>query len=226
MTGAPWSSGFGVVDGTRLHYQRTGGPSPVIVLLHGLADDGLCWIRVARRLEQTFDVVMPDARGHGQSDPIGSGGFSVPRLVADAAGLLDLLGIRNALLFGHSMGAITAAVLAADRPDLVRGLVLEDPPLDVPVPSPDDRRTRMRSDVGSWRDLTPAMRRKRVAEIHPGWARAETHPWLEAEVNVDLDDLRSPRVVRRHRLEDDPGAARGPRLARDGRSCTWRLDHR
>ena len=53
-----WATGAVVVDGVRLNYHRTGGDGkPVLVLLHGITDDGLCWTRVARDLEADHDIV-------------------------------------------------------------------------------------------------------------------------------------------------------------------------
>ena len=42
-----WTTGYFVSHGTKLHYYRTGGPKPPLVLLHGITDDGLCWAPVA-----------------------------------------------------------------------------------------------------------------------------------------------------------------------------------
>ena len=65
---AHWHSGDVEANGIRLHYTRTGGTKPPLVLAHGLTDDGLCWTPVAEALEAEYDVIMVDARGHGQSD--------------------------------------------------------------------------------------------------------------------------------------------------------------
>lgn len=121
-------------DGVRLHYYRTGtNGKPPILLLHGVTDNGLCWTRVARDLQSRYDVVMTDARGHGTSDRIG-GEFSIDLLADDAAGFVRELHLQQPYVFGHSMGAITAAVLAARYPELVRALVLEDPPIGDDLP--------------------------------------------------------------------------------------------
>src|SRR6266700_1888242 len=64
---APWQSAELEANGLRLHYTRTGGDRPPLVLAHGFSDDGLCWTPVARALEGDYDVIMVDARGLGQS---------------------------------------------------------------------------------------------------------------------------------------------------------------
>ncbi len=62
-----WIRGVCETNGIRIHYLRTGGGKPPAVLLHGLMGSGACWTLLARALEGEFDVVMPDARGHGGS---------------------------------------------------------------------------------------------------------------------------------------------------------------
>ena len=62
-----WLSGDVAVGGVRLRYHRTGGDKPSLVLCHGFSDNGLCWSRVAHDLEADYDIIMYDARGHGES---------------------------------------------------------------------------------------------------------------------------------------------------------------
>src|SRR2546427_1340331 len=124
-----WSEGNVQANGITIHYHRTGGNNkPSILLLHGITDNGLCWSRVAHDLEGSHNVIMTDARGHGRSDGIATG-FSINILADDAAAVIRALDLEKPFLFGHSMGAITAATVAATYPELVRAIVLEDPPL-------------------------------------------------------------------------------------------------
>jgi len=123
-----WEEDDVVVDGIRIHYTRTGGSKPPVVLAHGALDDGLCWTRVARALEGDFDVVMPDSRGHGRSDT-GAGDYSSAARARDLSGVIRSLGLDRPVVGGHSMGADAALHLAAGHPDLIRGVFLEDPPL-------------------------------------------------------------------------------------------------
>jgi N-formylmaleamate deformylase len=179
-----WASGAVTVDGVALHYTRTGGTGlPVLVLLHGITDDGLCWGRVAADLEGEFDVLMPDARGHGRSAGP-DGDLSVPRLAADVAGLLDTLGIARAFVFGHSMGAITAAAVAATRPDLVRGVIVEDPPLERGAPPPPGLIEKLVADAALWPTLTPDERHAKAAAENAAWDRSETDPWADSKATV------------------------------------------
>jgi N-formylmaleamate deformylase len=59
-----WVDGYVTSNNIKIHYYRTGGDKPQVVINHGAGDDGLCWTRVVMELEKDYDVIMPDARGH------------------------------------------------------------------------------------------------------------------------------------------------------------------
>jgi pimeloyl-ACP methyl ester carboxylesterase len=61
-TMASWQSGDVETNGIRLHYTRTGGAKPPLVLAHGVTDSGLCWTPIAEALAADYDVIMVDAR--------------------------------------------------------------------------------------------------------------------------------------------------------------------
>lgn len=127
---AHWTQGdVTASDGTRLHFTRSGGPDgkAPLLLLHGFTDNGLCWLRVAQALEADYDLVMPDARGHGCSG-LAEGSFSLARMAQDAAELIEALGLGRPAVLGHSMGAEVAVRLAVEYPALARAILLEDPP--------------------------------------------------------------------------------------------------
>jgi pimeloyl-ACP methyl ester carboxylesterase len=123
---ASWSAHTCETHGVSLHVTRTGGAKPPLVMLHGLTHDGHTWSPIARALEDAFDVVMPDARGHGRSSAPASD-YTYDALAADVVGVIDGLALATPILVGHSMGGLTAALVAARHPARVRGLVLADP---------------------------------------------------------------------------------------------------
>ena len=116
-----------MVNGLTLHYTRTGGAKPPVVLAHGFSDDGLCWTPVAEALAADYDVVMVDARGHGRSAAPEQGYGSADH-ATDLAGVIRALGLKRPAVLGHSMGAASTLVLAGMYPDLPRAILLEDPP--------------------------------------------------------------------------------------------------
>jgi len=121
-----WTTGTCKTNGISVHYVRTGGDKPPVVLLHGLIANGVCWTPLARALEADYDLVMPDARGHGRSDAPAQA-YRYDDLAADVMGFIDALKLDRPVLIGHSMGGMTAALVANRHPQRLRGLVLVDP---------------------------------------------------------------------------------------------------
>lgn len=183
----PWMDGYLNANGIKIHYHRTGGGKPPLLLLHGITDNGLCWTRVAEDLQDCCDVIMTDARGHGLSDRIESG-FSIPILAADAAGVIQALGLGPTVVWGHSMGAITAAHLAADYPHLVAAVILEDPPLEERDKSiPPEIIAGIKQNMLDLKALSPQDRLARAAVQNPGWHPAELPSWAASKAEVDLE---------------------------------------
>lgn len=190
-----WPSGDVIANGIRLHYYRTGGEKPPLVLLHGFSDNALCWTRVARALEPEYDVIMYDARGHGLSEAPESGYSSQDR-AADLAGLVAALDIQRPALLGHSMGARTAAVAAALYPDLFSCVILEDPPWRKELESPEEvaaraeqRRAEILANKAKSRDELIALIRQR----QPNWAEEELGPWADAKRQMSVYNATAPR---------------------------------
>lgn len=121
-----WTSGVCQANGINIHYLRTGGDKPPVVLLHGLMTSGACWTPLAQTLEKNYDVIMPDARGHGNSSAPDQG-YCYDNLAADVLSFIEKLGIANPVLLGHSMGGMTAAIVASRSPKRLKGLILADP---------------------------------------------------------------------------------------------------
>lgn len=88
---------------------------------------GACWTPLARALEKDYDVVMPDARGgHGYSSAPYNG-YGYNNLAIDVASFIDALGHTTAVLLGHSMGGMTATLVASWKTKRLRGLIFADP---------------------------------------------------------------------------------------------------
>ena len=64
-----WTDGYVLANGIRIHYWRTGGDKPTMIMAHGSSDNGMCWTNLAKELVDDYDIILPDARGHGLSDP-------------------------------------------------------------------------------------------------------------------------------------------------------------
>lgn len=81
---------------------------------------------LARALEGEHDVVMPDARGHGNSSAA-LDGYRYEDHASDVIGLIQGLGLAAPVLLGHSMGGMTAALAASQVARALRGVILVDP---------------------------------------------------------------------------------------------------
>jgi len=105
---------------------------PTVVLIHGMGArvNRASWNPVVPLLENDFQLVTVDLRGHGDSPAPGS--YVICDMADDVAALMDELDIRGAIVIGHSMGGIVALNLALARPDLVSRLVIEDSPPPAP----------------------------------------------------------------------------------------------
>ena len=120
-------------DTLTLHYEDDGDPNkPPILILHGITQSTATWSWLVPHLAADHRVVRLDFRGHGRSGRT-PGAYTFPGYVADAQAVCEqVLGGTPAVVVGHSLGGGTAAGLAQTRPDLVRGVVLEDPAIMVP----------------------------------------------------------------------------------------------
>ncbi|HKZ18496.1 MAG TPA: alpha/beta hydrolase [Acidimicrobiia bacterium] len=101
-----------------------GGEGPPIVAVHGLGGSVLNWVPAARYLKTLGHFYAFDLPGFGYSPPHRS--YSIANHKKVAAQLLETLG-EEALLIGNSMGGLIALLLAAERSDLLAGLVLLAP---------------------------------------------------------------------------------------------------
>ena len=120
-------------DGVRLACLDHGGDGSAAVLVHGLAGHAGEWDGTAAWLDASHRVVAPDARGHGRSERR-PGDVSRAAYVDDLAHWIDVLQLAPAVVIGQSLGAHTAFLLAARRPELVRALVVAEA---TPEPDPD-----------------------------------------------------------------------------------------
>jgi pimeloyl-ACP methyl ester carboxylesterase len=119
-------------EGHRIAYTEHGEGDRVVVLLHGLLFSQKLMTPLARHLARRgFRVVTMDLLGHGASDrPAEMWKYSMTAFGASAIGLLDHLGVEEAVIGGLSLGANTALEAAALAPARVKALIVEMPVLD------------------------------------------------------------------------------------------------
>lgn len=138
---------------------------PVVLLLHSLGTDSRLWRHQVEALAGRYEVLAPNALGHGQST--WNGPITVNDWVKD---LYETVGGRAVHVVGLSMGGIQAAAFAAEHPELVRSLTLAN------------SFARLPSDVADARihDCTEAINRSGMA--------AYADLYLEQTLTLPLDD--------------------------------------
>jgi pimeloyl-ACP methyl ester carboxylesterase len=111
-------------DGVRFAYRRFGTPVgvPLVFTQHFMGNLDNFDPAIADALAAGREIILFDNAGVGQST--GTAPDSVDGIAAGAASFIDGLGLANVDILGHSMGGEVAQLVALDRPDLVRRLVL------------------------------------------------------------------------------------------------------
>ena len=182
-----------IANGVKLHYYRTGGSKPSMVLLHGVTDDGLCWSPVAEMLSNQFDVVMVDLRGHGKSKAPDDG-YTLSVMAGEVVALINELKLDHPIIMGHSMGAITALTLAGLYPDAAKAIILEDPPPFWMIKKTDTDEPQKPNPLAFWiasnKRKTKEDLLEEVRTFNPGWAEAELEPWVNSKLRY------SPKIVK------------------------------
>ena len=119
---------FARVNDVRIAYEMTGGSGPPLVLVHGSWGSHHSWDPAVPGLTEHARLVTYDRRGHSDSErPPGQGSFTED--VNDLAALIEYLGMAPAWVAGNSAGAVITLKLAAACPELLRGIIVHEPPL-------------------------------------------------------------------------------------------------
>ena len=178
------------------------GSGPVICILPSLARSGRDYDEVAQLLQSDgFRVIRPDPRGCGKSQgPMH--GLSIHDFAADVAVVLDHLKTGPVVVVGHAWGSQPARMLAADRPDLVCGVVMAAASAGkLPPGSTEKPYSRMRDAIDGSGDMRlpeaqriDCLQRAFFAPGHDprvwldGWSAATHEAQSHARINTPVDD--------------------------------------
>jgi len=105
-----------------LSWHNEGKP---IIALHGLASSSQWYMRLASHMKQSYKILAPDQRGHGETSQISSG-FDWDTLSSDIISLMDYEHIDKAVIVGHSWGGHVASNVAAKYSNRVSHLIMID----------------------------------------------------------------------------------------------------
>jgi pimeloyl-ACP methyl ester carboxylesterase len=101
------------------------GVGPAVFLLHGFPGSAYTWRhQVPALVAAGYRVVVPDLRGYGMSDaPDTVEAYDIANLTADMVGLLDALGLEQAVFMGHDWGGLLAWQMPLLHPSRVAGVI-------------------------------------------------------------------------------------------------------
>ncbi|MEN3794683.1 3-oxoadipate enol-lactonase [Fulvimarina sp. MAC3] len=143
---------FAVANAVTMHYCRTGrAGAPRLVFLNSLGSDLRIWEEVVVLLEDRFDILLMDMRGHGLTEP-GSRPVSIALLADDVTALLDHIGWQTTSIVGLSIGGLIAQHLAVHTPARLEGLILMDTAAKI-------------GEADAWNDRIAAIEKGGVAAI-------------------------------------------------------------
>src|SRR5437762_6461313 len=109
-------------------FVRSGGSGPVVVLIHGYAENSDSWAPLAADLMKDHTVVVPDLRGIGRSSkPVD--GYDKKTQANDIRAVVTALGYEKTSVVAHDIGNMVAYAYAATYPDKVERLVVMDAPI-------------------------------------------------------------------------------------------------
>ncbi|MBN8874854.1 MAG: alpha/beta fold hydrolase [Rhodospirillales bacterium] len=191
-------------NGIELHVQQRGAGLPALVFLHYWGGSSRTWRHVIDALEEGFRTIAIDQRGWGRSDKPESG-YALADLATDAMGVIATLGLQRYVLVGHSMGGKVAQLIAARRPDGLKGLVLVAPSPPSPLGLPADVRRAMVGAYATRKSIITTVEQvlapnglcagdlETVIEDSLGGAPAAIEAWPLASSQEDITTL-TPRI--------------------------------
>lgn len=188
----------------KLHYLDFGGEGKTVILSHGLtanahAFDGL----VAAGLSKNIRLISVDLRGRGLSDA--GDNYKMQAHAEDMLALLTHLGLKSAIIGGHSFGALLTFYLAAHYPEKVEKMLL----LDAAARLHPDTRELLKPTMARLGQVMPSfadylLKVKSMPFIQNAWEDT-----MESYYRADVKDLENGGIMPRSKPEDIVMAVEG-----------------
>ncbi len=102
----------------KLYYEIMGTAGRPLLMLHGNGENHRIFYAAAEILSKDYCVILPDTRGHGQSDQPQNNCYHYVDMADDVLALCRHLNLQSPLIYGFSDGGITALLLALKSPQL------------------------------------------------------------------------------------------------------------
>ena len=196
------------IDTGEVEIAYSTGPDngPTLLLLHGLTDRRDAFPTVIDTLDEMHRVVAIDQRGHGYSGRT-PGHYSNDDHARDIRYILENVCQSPTVVWGHSMGGANAIAMAADPPEQLKALILEDPAIFGRARSTRAGGAPVNSPFGASLELIEAgisaeEMASRIAESEPGLPDYYA-PWkAERLAQIDPEILRDVVAGRRRGVQD------------------------
>lgn len=179
------------VDAGGVHtYYEVAGTGEPLILLHG----GFCTVETfgaqTPALAEQYQIYVPERRGHGRTPDV-EGPITYENMAQDTIAFMEALGISSAHLVGWSDGAVVGLLVALQRPDLARKLVLIGQAMNQDGVSPEGK-----SQLSNMtqQDIPPMLRELYDSASpdgadHFGVVFDKLHQLLMTEPNIELTEL-------------------------------------
>lgn len=176
-------------DGLNINLAVWEGESHPILCIHGITANCRCWDHLASVLTPQYSVMAMDLRGRGRSDRPPTG-YSLDHHIRDINCLMDDLGVDQAVVMGHSLGAFIGLAFAAQYPQRTDRLVLVDGGGDLSKEQMDKVFTGIKPALDRLETVFPSMEaylaKMRAAPYIQPWSSAiETYYRYEIEPTED-----------------------------------------
>ena len=112
-------------DGVEINLAVWEGTEKHVLCLHGITANCHCWDVIAPVLSPKHQVLAMDLRGRGLSEKPGTG-YSLEHHIRDMICAMDGMGLQQAVIMGHSLGAFITLAFGAEHPERVDRLILVD----------------------------------------------------------------------------------------------------
>ena len=163
------------------------GEGPPVTLLHGFTQSGRSWREVISKMPAGWKWIVPDLRGHGETQTRQGSPCSMDACMEDLLALWDNLGVERTHLAGYSMGGRLALHVAARRPDRVLSLLTIGAHAGL---EEDAREGRRRGDEG----LAERIEKEGIEAFVAYWAALPLFTGLERRGPSYVAELRAERL--------------------------------
>ncbi len=184
------------VNGIELAFTDFGGEGVPLLLMPGLTSNRHAFVGLVRTgLTQHVRLIVVDMRGRGESDKPATG-YSMADHAKDIIGLMDVLGIQQVVIGGHSFGGMMSWYIAAHYPERVRACVVIDAGLEVADRSVVEKirpsLDRLGVPIPSWEVFLNAI--KATPYFDDGWWHEDAETFYRADMETLTDGQVRSRV--------------------------------